>query len=81
MIDDLCETSKYDEFVYLGSGWRWCIRTEYLDCTIYHIIRRPSAEIYQNTSIRNLLTRNFVTVEDRTEHIVNFVNLEVWINL
>jgi hypothetical protein len=52
------------------------VRTEYAECTVHHIFRRPSVETHQNPLIRELITRNLVTVEeDQTENSVNIVNL------
>ncbi|XP_046451746.1 uncharacterized protein LOC124199830 [Daphnia pulex] len=45
------------------------VRTEYAECTVHHIFRRPSVETHQNPLIRELITRNLVTVEeDQTEN-------------
>ncbi|XP_046451761.1 uncharacterized protein LOC124199842 isoform X2 [Daphnia pulex] len=40
------------------------VRTEYAECTVHHIFRRPSVETHQNPLIRELITRNLVTVEE-----------------
>ncbi|EFX72483.1 hypothetical protein DAPPUDRAFT_308284 [Daphnia pulex] len=54
------------------------VRTEYTECTVHHIFRRPSVETYQNPLVRQLITRNLVTVKDQTERngVLNEINLE-----